>query len=131
MIIFIKISVWHKIQILSHSWYKIMIIIFISTGCSLLPNLISCFIYLKLICNKKRWFQNKVSFSSKGNFDLHSDATNPEGSIKKEQTSTVSTKAEAKKSVEKNWNCSKKKNARHKFHLHFEHFKPTLFSLLY
>jgi len=98
----IKISGWPKVQILSNSWYEILILIIISTGCFLLPILISCFIYLKLICNKKKWFQNRVSLTNEGSFDKNLDVTNPEGSINQELASIVPTQSKREIEVEKN-----------------------------
>jgi len=100
-----KISGWPKVQILSKSWQEILILILISICSSLTPISISCFIYLKLICNKKKWFQNKVSSSIEVNIDNILDMTNHESSINHELTSRSSTdrnrEFEVEKSMEK------------------------------
>ena len=51
---------------------------FVLLSCFLLPIIISCAICLHLICQKKRWFQNKVSIQEEGNVELGSTISNLE-----------------------------------------------------
>ena len=59
-----------------------MVFFIITCSCLLLPIFISCSIYLKLICNKKKWFQNEITFKNVENNHESLDEAENEAEIK-------------------------------------------------
>ena len=84
-----EISGWPKIPVLSKSWNEIMVFFLIICSCLLLPIFISCSIYLKLICNKKKWFQNEITFKSEENNRENLVETKADGSLNVELGSNI------------------------------------------
>ena len=66
-----------------------MVFFLIICSCLLLPIFISCSIYLKLICNKKKWFQNEITFKSEENNRENLVETKADGSLNVELGSNI------------------------------------------
>ena len=74
-LIIIKISSgWPHIKVLALPIQKIIPLVFVTLSSFLLPIIISCVIYLVLICKKRKLFENKIEDSNDGR-PLRSDPT--------------------------------------------------------
>jgi hypothetical protein len=72
----VDIAGWPKVPVMSKSRKEVLIFISLILGSLLLPILISCVIYLKLLCYKKRWFKNQVAISNEEKFAAGVNFTN-------------------------------------------------------
>ncbi len=83
------ISGWPRVAVLSKSWNEILVFFLIICSSFLLPIFISCLVYLKLICNKKKWFQNEITFKNEENNQEILNETKTDGSLNLEVESNI------------------------------------------
>jgi len=83
------ISGWPRVAVLSKSWNEILVFFLIICSSFLLPIFISCLVYLKLICNKKKWFQNEITFKNEENNQEILNKTITDGSLNLEVESNI------------------------------------------
>jgi hypothetical protein len=66
-----------------------MVFFLITCICLLLPIFISCAIYLKLICNKKKWFLNEITFEENNQENINKNK--PDSSTKNSESNKIET----------------------------------------
>jgi hypothetical protein len=84
-----EISGWPRVPVLSKSSNEIMVFFLITCICLLLPIFISCSIYLKLICNKNKWFLNEITFEENNQENIYKNK--PDGSTRNSESNKIET----------------------------------------
>ena len=83
---------WPKVAILTLSREKILLAVITLVSCYLCPLVISCVIYVIIICQKERHFKNNISVASEMEMKAsngQNKSNNPEGEKSEESSNAV------------------------------------------